>query len=77
MLPHQSIETLKHKLTCKYCGKLFFTRYKICRLAAHNNPEEANTLEMAVSQNYTMTIAWGLLLQIANYSKLTRTRGKI
>jgi hypothetical protein len=39
MLHHQSMETLKHKVTCKFCGKFCFTRCKICGLAAHDNPQ--------------------------------------
>jgi hypothetical protein len=39
MLHRQSIETLKHKLMCKFCGKFCFTRCKICGLAAHDNPQ--------------------------------------
>jgi hypothetical protein len=39
MLHRQSIETLKHKVTCKFCGKFCFTRCKICGLAAHDNPQ--------------------------------------
>jgi hypothetical protein len=34
----QNIETIKHRLTCKFCGKYCYTRCKVCGLAAKTKP---------------------------------------
>jgi hypothetical protein len=39
MFHRLNIETLKHRLTCKFCGKYCYTRCKVCGLAAHDNPQ--------------------------------------
>jgi hypothetical protein len=36
----ENIEAIKHRLTCKFCGKYCFTRCKVCGLAAHDNPQQ-------------------------------------
>jgi hypothetical protein len=39
MFHRQNIETIKHRLTCKFCGKYCYTRCKVFGLAAHDNPQ--------------------------------------
>jgi hypothetical protein len=40
----QNIETVKHKLVCKFCGKDCYTRCKICKLACHDNPTRGSSI---------------------------------
>jgi hypothetical protein len=39
MFHRQNIETVKHRITCKFCGKYCYTRCRVCGLAAHDNPQ--------------------------------------
>ena len=44
LLHRQNMETMKYKLTCKYCGQFCYTRCKICKLAAHDNPQRGDNI---------------------------------
>jgi hypothetical protein len=44
MYHQRNIETVKHKLVCKFCAKDCYTRCKICKLACHDNPARGSSI---------------------------------
>jgi hypothetical protein len=77
MFHMQNIETVKRRITCKFCGKYCYTRCRVCGLAAHDNPQRGEQVGNDCFTKLHNDHCFGLaVLLIAKYSKLMRASGE-